>query len=66
LLRSAPVTIMGTAGVPPWEILTDAFQQVMQHAASGQLRIDTEAVPLTDIEAAWARETPGRRLVVIP
>ena len=66
VLRSAPVTIMGTAGMPPWDVLTDAFQQVMNHAASGKLRIDTERVPLSEIEDAWERGAPGRRLVVIP
>jgi NADPH2:quinone reductase len=66
VLRSAPVTIMGTAGMPPWDVLTGAFQQVMNHAARGQLRIDTKAVPLADIEAAWQRDMHGRRLVVIP
>jgi NADPH:quinone reductase-like Zn-dependent oxidoreductase len=66
VLRSAPVTIMGTAGMPPWDVLTDAFQQVMYHAAHGQLRIATEPVPLADIEDAWQRDMHGRRLVVIP
>ena len=66
VLRSAPVTIMGTAGIPSWDVLTDAFQQVMNHAASGKLRIDTERVPLSAIEVAWEHSAPGRRLVVIP
>jgi NADPH2:quinone reductase len=66
VLRSTALTILGTAGIPSWEVLTDAFQQVMSHAASGKLRIDTERVPLTDIETAWERDTPGRRLVLIP
>ncbi len=65
VLRSAPLTIMGTAGVPAPEILMDALQQVLAYGASGKLRIDTERVPLIDIESAWQRE--GRsRLVVIP
>jgi NADPH:quinone reductase-like Zn-dependent oxidoreductase len=67
VLRSAPITIMGTAGIPSREILDDAFQQVMTRAASGELRIDTERVPLADIEEAWQREIRGgRRLVVTP
>jgi NADPH:quinone reductase-like Zn-dependent oxidoreductase len=65
VLRSAPVTIMGTAGMPAPEILMDAFQQVLAYGVSGKLRIDTERVPLADIESAWQRE--GRsRLVIIP
>lgn len=66
VLRSTALTIMGTAGIPPFDVLQDAFQQVMGHAAKGQLRIDTERVPLADIESAWEREQPGRRLVIIP
>ena len=66
VLRSTPLTIMGTAGIPPREMLTDALQKVMKHAASGELRIETERVPLADIEGAWAREQRGRRFVVIP
>ena len=65
VLRSAPVTIMGTAGMPAPEILMDAFQQVLAYGLSGKLRVDTERVPLADIESAWLRE--GRsRLVIIP
>ncbi len=66
VLRSAPLTILGTAGIPPWQVLTDAFRHVMDHAALGRLRIDTEPVPLADIESAWQRNVPGRRLVTIP
>jgi D-arabinose 1-dehydrogenase-like Zn-dependent alcohol dehydrogenase len=67
VLRSAALTILGTAGIPPRDVLDDAYQQVMARAASGALRIDTERVALADIEGAWQREVPsGRRLVVIP
>jgi len=66
VLRSTPLTIMGTAGIPPREVLFDALQKVLAHAASGELKIETERVPLADIESAWDREQRGRRLVVIP
>ena len=65
VLRSTPLTILGTAGIPAPEILMDALQQVMACGASGKLRIDTERVPLAEIEDGWQRE--GRsRLVIIP
>jgi NADPH2:quinone reductase len=64
-LRSTPLTIMGTAGIPSREILVDAMHQVMAHAATGDLRIETERVPLADVESAWRREG-GRRIVVVP
>lgn len=66
VLRSTPVTIMGTAGMPPPEMLMDAMQKVMAHAANGELKIATERVPLGEIEDAWGREQRGRRFVVIP
>jgi hypothetical protein len=66
VLRSTALTILGTAGIPPWDVLTEAFQQVMNHAASGKLRIEAERVPLVEIEEAWERNVQARRLVVIP
>jgi len=66
LLRSTALTILGTAGIPPWDVLTDAFQQVMNSAVRGELRIETERVPLSEIEDAWERNANGRRMVVHP
>ncbi len=66
VLRSTAISIMGTGGIPPREVLVDAFGQVMAHAAEGELRIETERVPLADIESAWQRDAAGRRLVIIP
>ncbi len=66
VLRSTPLTIMGTAGIPSREVLVDALQKVMTHAASGELRIVTERVPLAEIELAWNREPRGKRFVIVP
>jgi NADPH:quinone reductase-like Zn-dependent oxidoreductase len=67
VLRSTPLTIVGTAGIPSREILVDAMQQVLSRAARGELQIETEQVPLADIESVWQRpEQSGRRIVVIP
>jgi len=57
--------VWGTAGIPPCDVLLGAFQQVMAYAAEGELQIDTERVPLADIENAWQRDTSGRRLVIM-
>lgn len=65
-LRSTPLTILGTAGIPSWQALTEAFEQVMARAADAELRIATEKVPLAGIESAWERTAHGRRLVVMP
>jgi NADPH:quinone reductase-like Zn-dependent oxidoreductase len=66
VLRSSAITILGTAGIPPRNVLVDALQQVYSHAATGELHIDTERVPLADIESAWLRDSHGRRLVIVP
>jgi hypothetical protein len=67
VLRSTALTILGTAGIPPREVLVDAMQQVMSRAACGELRIETEAVPLADVERVWQqKEQSGRRIVLIP
>ena len=67
VLRSTALTILGTAGIPSRDVLVAAMQQVMDWGAKGALQIETESVPLSDIERAWQRpESGGRRLVVIP
>jgi NADPH:quinone reductase-like Zn-dependent oxidoreductase len=67
VLRSTALTILGTAGIPPRDVLVAAMHQVLDLAAKGALQIETEAVPLVDIENVWQRpESAGRRLVVIP
>lgn len=66
VLRSTAITMMGTAGIPPGPVLADALQKVLAHAASGDLLVDTEPVPLARVESAWRSEPSGRRLVIIP
>lgn len=66
VLRSTRLTIMGTAGIPPANVLVDTLQQVMARAASGELHVNTERVSLTDIEPAWQIEQRGRRFVIVP
>jgi NADPH2:quinone reductase len=66
VLRSTALTIMGTAGIPPGDVLANALQRVMAHAANGEVQIDIEGVRLADIEGAWERDQHGRRLVVNP
>jgi NADPH:quinone reductase-like Zn-dependent oxidoreductase len=66
VLRSTALTITGTAGIPSRDILVAAMHHVMDGAAKRTLQIETESVPLADIEQAWQRAERGRRLVVIP
>jgi NADPH2:quinone reductase len=57
---------MGTAGIPPREVLLEAMQQVLAHGAKGTLLVDVESVPLAEVENAWRRNDPGKRIVLIP
>ena len=66
VLRSTALTILGTAGIPTRSVLTDALQQVMTHAATGKLHVDTVRVPLASVEAAWEQAPQGRRIVIVP
>jgi NADPH:quinone reductase-like Zn-dependent oxidoreductase len=67
-LRSSGLELYGSGGGSiPHAAIFDAFPQVWALAASGKLRIDTEPVPLADIENAWQRQdSAGRRIVIVP
>ena len=66
VLRSTALTILGTAGIPPRNILVEALQKVMSFAASEEVHVDTERVPLANVEDAWQRDPRGSRVVIIP
>lgn len=65
VLRSVALTLMGTAGIPSMDVLSGAMNQVFAHAAKGDLRIETEQLPLSELESAWDRPT-SRRIVFCP
>jgi NADPH:quinone reductase-like Zn-dependent oxidoreductase len=66
VLRSTALTILGTAGIPSRDVLTDAFKRVMAYAADGQLQVDTTLVPLAQIATVWEQNQSGRRVVIVP
>jgi NADPH2:quinone reductase len=66
VLRSTALTILGTAGIPPRNTLADALQKVLAYGATGELQINTERIPLADIENVWKRDQKRSRLVIIP
>ncbi len=67
VLRSTAVTILGTAGIPPREVLFDAMRDVMKRGAMEELRIETEKVALAEVESVWKRAgQAGRRVVLAP
>jgi NADPH:quinone reductase-like Zn-dependent oxidoreductase len=67
VLRSSRLEILGSGSgsVASLDTLLDAYHQVLSRVANGALRIQTEAVPLTDVETAWERKSRAR-LVIIP
>lgn len=66
-LRSSGLTITGSGSMPPMNVLSAAFQKLMNLAASGGIQIEAEPVPLADIEKAWiGGDKDGRRLVIVP
>ena len=68
VLSSLGLEISGSGiGTISPERIRKAMPQLIAKVASSNLHIDTEAVPLTEIEAAWQRQTSdNRRLVVFP
>ncbi len=69
VLRSSRLEIFGAgSGSAPTspEIWVEAVRGLMSNVASGALRIDTERVPLAEVENAWHREQHGRIAVIIP
>ena len=67
-IRSSDLEIMGSGGgsISPAAIF-ETFPRLWELAAKGELRIDTEPVPLPDVEQAWHRSNlGGRRLVLVP
>jgi NADPH:quinone reductase-like Zn-dependent oxidoreductase len=64
-LRSVALSLMGTAGIPPMHVLSGALNQVFAHATKGDLHIETEQLPLSELESAWNRPT-SRRIVFCP
>lgn len=65
-LRSTALVLLGTAGIPPMEVLSDALARVLELAAKGALEIAVEEWPLEEIESAWNRPASSRRLVFRP
>jgi NADPH:quinone reductase-like Zn-dependent oxidoreductase len=69
VLRSSRLEILGagsgSAAASP-EMWVEAVRLLMSNIGCGTLRIDTERVPLGEVENAWHQEQHGRRAVIIP
>jgi len=63
-LRSSALELMGSgAGSIPMERLVKAIGEVLRSAVRGHLQIQTEVIPLADVEGAWAKEDTKQRIV---
>jgi NADPH:quinone reductase-like Zn-dependent oxidoreductase len=45
-----------------------AYERMVGHAVAGELALDAERVPLSEVADAWRRQasSPGRKLVIVP
>jgi NADPH2:quinone reductase len=46
------------------ELKREAFTAMCRHALAGELKVETEGVPLREVAAAWERKSPHRKLVI--
>jgi len=66
VLRSTALTILGTAGIPPGDVLANALQQIMADGAAGRLQVNTARIPLAEVESAWQHSQSSVRMVITP
>ena len=65
-LRSSGLELLGSGlGSLSAEAIVRALKQMFAAAASTALRIDIDAIPLSDVEAMWNRTQSGRRVVFL-
>ena len=67
VLRSSGLEILGSGpGTIPLAEITGAIPGFMALAATGDLPIEIDEVPLADVEQAWRRSDSGQRIVLRP
>ncbi len=67
VLRSSGLEILGSGpGTIPLAEIISAIPPFMAIAATGDLPIDIDEVPLAEVESAWQRSSGGRRTVLRP
>ena len=64
LLRSSGVELLGSGlGSLSAGAIVESLKKMFEAAGSVGLKIDTDAVPLSEVEAAWGKAESGRRIV---
>jgi NADPH:quinone reductase-like Zn-dependent oxidoreductase len=70
VVRARMLSVLGYSNtlVTPREVLAQAYQRMLRHAAAGELRVQYEIVPLDGVAEAWRaqRSSPHRKLVITP
>lgn len=69
LLRANKVDVLGHAVFhAPLEVRRSAYRQLTEHAATGEITVPHQDVPLADVAAAWDRQRAGAgtKLVLVP
>jgi NADPH2:quinone reductase len=63
--RQAVIHCVST-GWQPLDAKREAYIKVLSHALAGELEVDLEVVPFSDVASAWERQarSPGRKLVI--
>ena len=66
ILRSTGIELLGSGlGSLSAEAILRSLRTMYEAAATTDFHIATEAVPLRDVEAAWQRDSSGRRIVFV-
>lgn len=68
-LRDGLVSVLGFRNVwVPREVRVESFQRMCSLAATGELDLDVEVLPLEDVAEAWGRQSrsPGHKLALRP
>lgn len=69
VVRARMLSVLGYSNlVMPREQLAEAYQQLLRHAARGELQVRHEAMALDKVAEAWQaqRSAPHRKLVLVP
>ena len=68
VLRSSGLEILGSGSgnAPPIDEITRQLGEVMGLLAGGELRVEVDRVPLSEVEQVWDRDQRGRRTILAP
>lgn len=68
-IRGKMLVVMGhTNFAAPPEVKREAYERMAQAAAAGKIRVETDPLPLEQVQDAWARLEAGshRKIVLVP